>query len=269
MHLAIYILSSVVVLSIGLILLIVGEPNSLFFAIGSSLVAGGFSSIAFSLIKYFDDKQSKLDMNEIRSSMQYVERDLKKLKMGTVAIDDPLQRCVFNQLLSDEFSNLIKEYENDDILSIDIMGLSLYRFYKEQFQNIMKHNNVHMRIIVQNPYAESTKVTIQMEGRDEAKIINEIITVSKAVMEENRNNSNIEIRWFNDFPSMTLDRVNHTLYVRPRFLEEASGVQMCFERFTDKDSKVFNIYMNYFEAVWERSIKIVSNEQGELIPENE
>jgi hypothetical protein len=61
----------------------------------------------------------------------------------------------------------------------------------------------------------------------------------------------VELRWSSRYPTITMTRLNDVLFVRPRFLREATQPRLFHERYVLEDGIPFIAYLEQFETVWD------------------
>lgn len=284
MKTAIYILSSVVVTLIGLIVLLLWGKNSVVASVATSIIAGGLSSLAFSIIRYFDDVGSRAQTQSVHRDVQKIVTEidgskglLRSIQANAIVADNPNLRCVFDRQITTQFTDIIKAIPASETIHIDLIGISLYRFFREQLDNLIDKKGVVLRMIVQDPREPSLEIMVKQEGRNQEivkKEINDLTTyilqrASKSPAREPSNKipaakfsytafntkieSQVELRWFPGVASFTMTRINDIIFVRSRFLEEAQGAPVFFEKYYGKDNKCLLCLAEYFEHAWEIS----------------
>ncbi len=270
MKVAIYILASLLTLVAGLALLFAKPNDAVCLSISTSLIAGGLSSLAFSIIKYFDDNDSNLKQIQMSKTLRELNSKINEIVLGKVIVDEPINRCVFKRQLTDEFTNLLNMYKDSENIKIDIIGFSLYRFYKEQLEKIIEKSHSEIRIIVQDPRQISTKIMAEQEGRDLNNVKNDVYEMTKRIIElakkyqprrkdtyarfVKEDKSSVEARWFQGCASVTIVRFNDVIYVRSRFLGEGKDAPVFFEKYHINQKKCFEVYEEYFQNAWEMSV---------------
>jgi hypothetical protein len=63
----------------------------------------------------------------------------------------------------------------------------------------------------------------------------------------------VELRWFTGFPTVTMTRLNDVMFVRARFLREATQPRLFHERYCAEDGLPFRAYKEQFETAWDLS----------------
>lgn len=233
---------------VGLLTAIIGlilELNKHFWgtillSIGTSLIA---SSLSTAYLKVYDNHKDR-EMDDEFS-------EIKLLLKNSV----PENRVHFGRHLKNVFLDMLKDYKYKDKIHIDVIGLELYHFYSDQFKNLEKYSQKKVRLIIQNPCGHCFENIIYNEGRNFNTIVKNIVTLTDKIKEYNeKSQSKIELYWI-DYPaSITITRVEDSMYVRPRFLKEGEGDDdIFFEKYTTDDRRNFNVYMNFFEHAIENA----------------
>lgn len=280
MKVAIYILASLLTLVGGLALLFAKPTEAVWLSISTSLIASGLASLAFSVIKYFDDKDSNVQQIQMSKSLRELNSKINEIVVGKVIVDEPNNRCVFKRQLTDEFANLLNMYKDSEKIKIDIIGFSLYRFYKEQLENILEKSHSQIRIIVQDPRNAASKIMAEQESRDLNNVKKDVYDMTKRIIElakkyqprrketyarfVKEDKSSVEARWFQGCASVTIVRFNDVIYVRSRFLGEGKDAPVFFERYHINQKQCFEAYEEYFQNAWEKSFCPKLEECSEL-----
>jgi hypothetical protein len=272
----IYVLASFVLILIGVIFLLASPFNSIIFNMGISIIAGGLASLAFAVIRYFDDLDSVKQASTVQETLLIIKEEQVQtrhmLDSTALVIDDPNRRCVFSRQITHEFRLCVQSIASDDELEIDVIGFSLIRFYHEQLEYLLTKRRAKIRLIVQDPTKESFRILTQQEGRDLSRARDEIIQLSNYILDKAQsgylvghtsgsggsarfvtNNSDVELRWFPYASTATITRIGDIAFVRPRFLDEARDAPMFFEKYRRSDGRAFDAYVEYFENAWSKS----------------
>lgn len=64
----------------------------------------------------------------------------------------------------------------------------------------------------------------------------------------------IELRWFSGYPTVTMTRLNNVMFVRARFLREATQPRLFHERYCAEDGLPFRAYLEQFDTAWNASV---------------
>lgn len=263
---AIYVVVSICVVSLGVACLAWAENNLVLLSVATSLIAGGISSAAFGIIRYFDEKtniatsaQFGKHLEDLRSDLQDVGKDLQVVRSITAVARDVNERRVFDRHPDDEIRAEIERHRRTSRVTLEVMGLSLRPFYGDFMSYLIERGNVNLRLIVQEPGTELFSTICQQEARDEAAMARDVLLVTRRVLdyqlESNPGNSEIEVRWFRFCPAVSLTRVDGVVFVRSRFLQEALHPPMFFERYYEIEGRCFDAYKSYFEKAWEFGLK--------------
>lgn len=232
---------SVALLIIGILLIVIGciaaEPiKSICMSIGSSLAASAVATIIYRVT----DKMREKEMDEKLESI-----------MDLLTENSPDGRACFGRHLTNAFPSMLEKYSEKDVIKVDIIGLELYRFYEDQFENLKKYPNLQMRMIIQDPCSKNFNSIIYHEGRNAYTVFKNIVKLTEAIktynetVEEERQ---IKLYWMGYPSSVTITRVGNEMYVRPRFLKEGEGGDnMFFEKYFSKYGKTFSVYTDFFE----------------------
>lgn len=219
--------------------------ENIFLSIGTSIVASAIATIYFKIYDNYKDK----DIDEKFEELQSIFKNTL-----------PEERVYFGRHLRNVFtSDMLEKYRYRDAIKIDVLGLELYHFYNDQFNNLQRYKNMKMRLIVQNPCSKCFSLMIRNEARNYITVVNNIIKLTEDIKKYNDNitdeDEKIEVFWL-DYPSsVTITRVEDIMYVRPRFLKEGEGEEdIFFEKYTS-EVRNFRAYTNYFD----NAIKISKN----------
>jgi hypothetical protein len=260
---AIYLLVSVILALSGFLLLAAysGETSV---AIATSLIAGGISSGAFAVIRYFDDVDVTVHQEVITRSIAALDENISRLDSGldvmrstALLAGGPDQRRVFEKHPKSAVQQEIRTVQRRDI-DIDALGMSLQPIYDDIVRDLLSRENAHVRLLVQDPRASTFSEICLEQGRDRNKTASSILYTIRKVLEHQSTaregaEASIEIRCFGGVPSVTLTRVNRVIFVRPRYPNEANfGGAVFYERYDERIERAcYETYCHYFEAVWE------------------
>ncbi len=232
---------SISLLIIGTLLIVIGclamEPGrSICMSVGSSLAASAVATIIFRVT----DKMREKEMDEKLENI-----------MDLLTENSPDGRVCFGRHLTNAFQSMMEKYNKKDVIKVDIIGLELNRFYKDQFENLKKYPNLQMRMIVQNPCSKNFKSIINHEGRNACTVFENIVELTESIKAYNETveeEHQIKLYWMGYPSSVTITRVGNEMYVRPRFLKEGEGGDnMFFEKYFYKYGKTFSVYTDFFE----------------------
>ena len=274
MHLertAIYVLCSGVVALAGLVIMFADGKGPVGLSIGTSLIAGGLTSIGFSVIRYFDDNDADSakkalaeSLSSLRDTVTDHTRSIDSFRRVTAAFGQNDDHRIFNRNPKEE---IIAELNGvHEHVEIDVAALTGMPFRQDLLEILLKQN-VSLRLLVQDPSAGSFESACQQEALDVRTMMEHSILVTRTILKLQENgqlpgrpglqavlNFNAQIRWFAGYPSITLTRVGQVMYARPRFLREgASGTRTFFERYIHEDGPPYDAYRAYFDMAWESS----------------
>jgi hypothetical protein len=262
MKTVLYLLSSALVLASGIIVLQHYSTSQIGQSVATSLISGGIASFAFSIIRYFDDRDNRqaslaqLDKtSSIDASIGSLEGAVNRLQSLTLVSHDAELRCIFDRHCTKQFSAAMESYTTTTLLKIDVMGFSLNRFYSEQWQRLEQRGNVYVRILIQDPLSPTFAWLAKQESRDIQVMMKDAVELSRSIMNKvsscaTERNVKLDIRWFSGIPSVTLSRVNDAIFVRARMLNEGKDAPVFFEHYTIRDGRCFATYSEYFDNAW-------------------
>lgn len=143
--------------------------------------------------------------------------------------------------------------DSDATVYIDVNGVELYNFWREQKSFILQLPKYKVRMIVQNPFSPHFSDMMKNEIMNEESAKDNILKLTREVKRLNESgNNNIEIRWMSFPASITMTRVNNQLYVRARLINATHRDERhFFEKYITED-KPFSTYIQYFEDAWEK-----------------
>jgi len=276
----IYILLSVVTLVAGIALTIWGgrdipEPRNakgqaersiqfspIGFAVGTSLLAAGLASLGFAVIRKYDDQ----DQSELSRKLDRIEVTLKEskssLKRARVVIPDASERCLFDPQISDRFREAVQDTSPSAPLEVDVIGLKLFRFLKDQFEHlriVSEQRDVRVRMLLQDPDSDVFSAICELETRDENGTKNDILSTLKfltgATLKEDQltytlGNLTILVRFFAQFQPIAFFRVNETVLVRPRIRSGSAGSRFYETYLKGEGASYFGLYRDHFDDCW-------------------
>lgn len=271
MKTVLYIFCSVILILVGVVLLFALAGHSNWIAISTSILAGGISSVAFAVIKFFDDRDSSFANHSISLDIKRLEDNLRA---QIVVRDDPDVRCIFDRHPKSQVAAAVKSVREGSPLEVDLIAFSLGSFHNEQ-ADLFERPGAKLRLIVQDPMSESFKIMAEQEGRDGDVMAREILHITDVVIARAKDMTNedlqahlkahyrqqhkkgiceVELRWFSGIASITSTRINDIVFVRSRLLNEGGdGAQVFFEKYSSTSERCFGAYAAYFSAAWEKS----------------
>jgi hypothetical protein len=235
--------------------------EQVWFAVGTSIFAGGIASIAFTGIRELDQRDADgahQRLEELSLKSKDLNEGLTELRRVMLLTNDPDSRRIFKphpvQEVQDELDAA------DDDVCVQVMGLALRSFYEDQVGPVLKGRpQATIYLLTQNPLAPTFAQLCYQEGRDRAVMTADVIWVSERVKAWNQSRQagprpTMEVRWLSDFPSITMTMVDGWMAVRPRFVNEGSGGHYgFFEQYTADDKEAFAALSRLFGVLWKRS----------------
>jgi hypothetical protein len=280
----IYILLSIIIALVGVVLLSHANPqDQIKISIATSIVAAGITSLIFGIIRYIDERDMETSSQIMRTKIEGLTNDISGLErsLGDVrnfvsAVRDPNERRVFDRHPDDEFRNELNQIHVRTPIVVDTLGLSLIQFCDDHLNNFIVRGNSRLRLLIQNPLKDNFTLICQQEGREVLTMMKEILLVTRQILSlsahgqaagmqasphgllsggtRNAKPTKVELKWFDDFPSITFTRLNNVMYVRARYLKEANQPPMFYEVYYDGvESKCFHSYSSYFDLAWNSS----------------
>ncbi|MBY8878984.1 hypothetical protein [Actinacidiphila acidipaludis] len=267
---AVYVLSSVVVMLVGLVVLVTAGNGTIGMAISTSLIASGITSLAFVAIRYFDDADATTTMQHSERLFTAVDRRLDALDRSSAALrhviasNDASGRWrVFDRHPKEEVGQEINAANGH--LVVDVAGLTLRPFCRDWLRHLVERGNATVRLLVQDPTGTSFAQVCHQESRETQTMLDDAHWVTRTAlllaagedvtywdMPPAGQGLQVEVRWFTGFPTITLTSVGDVVYARARFLREgASQTRTFFERYSLADGALFDVYRSYFQVAWE------------------
>jgi hypothetical protein len=267
---AIYLLSSAVAALAGVLVLMGAKKSEIGLSIGTSLIAGSLSSVAFVVIRYFDDtdvdkllRDSGTQFVNTRRSLDAIDQSLSSLRHLVGTADGTARKRVFDRHPKEEVGDEIVSVHGQ--VDIDVAGLTLRPFCRDWLATIIRRGDVRLRLLVQDPIDSVFARVCHQESRETGTMVKDVLWVTRAVLSLADGGAvdgwndvvagaglKVEIRWFSDYPTITMTRVGDVLYARARFLREgASHTRTFFERYSVDDAAAFDTFRSYFEIAWE------------------
>jgi hypothetical protein len=200
-----------------------------------------------------------------------LDEALQGIRTLGVLARDPNDRRVFDRHPDDEFRDELKSIRKNKQVDVDVIGLSLKQFCFDYLDQLAGRGNVNVRLLIQHPFETTFQLVCHQEGREEKMMLEEVLFVTEKVlsleggsvaavdvnsyvMAQNNNPTKVEIKWFPLAPSITFSRLNQVMFVRARYLGEASHPPMFFERYYQEEGRCFDSYLVYFNNAWEDGI---------------
>lgn len=246
--------SQIVLIAIGIILMAVsaipllkealnGIPTTVCLSLGCSLVGSAIAS-------FFHSKAEDVNLADVNASVAEIKSYVKQFT--------PNERIVIGKHLRGQFKTMYNESKkgNDDVVYIDVNGVELFNFWRDQEEFILNLRRFNVRLIVQNPYSKHFSDMMENEIMNEDYAKKNIIDLTKKIKKLNESgklgNNHIEIRWLSFPASITMTRVNNQMYVRSRLIN-ASHLDdyHFFEKYTEGDIP-YSTYQEYFNDAWNK-----------------
>jgi hypothetical protein len=261
-RIALYIVSSLLIGLAGVLILVIGRKNTIAISVGTSMIAGGLASIAFAVIRYLDDRAADSSAASLKNSVESLEhsvRDeqhaLESLRRVTSSISGTSLR-VYDRHPQDEVREELQQLT--ERISADIFGFTLRPFCQDWLEYLVEQGNCHVRLITQDPDSNMFDQVCQQESRNPDLMRIDTLWVRDRVLAAQslaKPGLNIELRWFSGYPTVTMTRLNDVMFVRARFLREATQPRLFHERYCAEDGLPFRAYLEQFETAWNASTK--------------
>jgi hypothetical protein len=274
---AFYLSVSVVIALIGLVLLFAFQQKASIVSIATSIIAAGITSIAFGFNQFLeerDDENSlhvlRIPIKELGDDLNRLDRNLQDVRNLVEVISESNKRRIFERHPDDEFKEELKQLHRNSTVYVDSLGLTLKPFCNDHLNRFVRRGNSVVRVLIQNPLEATFSMICDQEGRDEKRMALEVLQVTQQILSLKIHGVGtqvsvssktlkgmqigkptiIELKWFNGFPSVTLTRLNHVVFVRARYLNEANEAPSFFERYYEIEGMPFDAYNRYFDLAW-------------------
>lgn len=235
------------------------------FSVGTSLLAAGLVSLGFAIIRKYDDHDSAKLHESIDSHEEKLRSFNQTLQRVKSVIPDASQRCFFDNQLSDSFINAISTCPPRKEISVDVVGLKLHRFLRDQFELLKresKNRPVSVRMLLQDPEHIAFEALCQLESRDLAgtkdDIANSLLYLEGASYDSEKltytnGKLKIEVKFYEKFQPIAFFRVNKTIMVRPRIRSTGIGTRF-YETYTETEGhSYFGLFHDHFDTCWKSS----------------
>lgn len=235
------------------------------FSVGTSLLAAGLVSLGFALIRKYDDHDSAKLHESIDSHEERLRSFNQTLQRVRSVIPDAAQRCFFDSELSDSFVSAINTCAPRKEISVDVVGLKLHRFLRDQFELLKKESKnrpINVRMLLQDPEHNAFEALCQLESRDLEGTKNDIVssllylegaTYNAEKLIYTDENLKIEVKFYEKFQPIAFFRVNKTVMVRPRIRSTGIGTRF-YETYTeDEGHSYFGLFHDHFDTCWKSS----------------
>lgn len=221
----------------------VGKLQNVFLSIGSSLIATAVASFLLDLAQ-------EHDISEVYKLAKDTYNDLSRFT-ETLNVNG---RIVPGRHLKEIVPQMVnQELKKNEFLEVDVIGLELYNFWNEQGTSLLKHDKIHIRMIVQDPEAPSFKAMIENEqvSADVVKTnIRNLTNTVRKLQTSLGSDQKVEIRWLYFPAAATITRINEQLYIRTRLIDSAHiDDDNFFEKYVQGE-RPYNAFRDYFENAW-------------------
>ncbi len=264
---ALYVVSSLLVALSGLLVLVTFQASDIGVSIGTSLIAGGLASIAFAVIRYLDDRASDTTAHsfqqalaDLRDNLGHQYEAVNSLRRLAGSLAGQRSR-VYDRHPQDEVSDELAR--SSDELVVEVMGLTLRPFCRDQLATLEARGRCRLRLLTQDPRGSMFEQVCHQESRDLLTMREDVLWVTERAQqlaEASASGLSVELRWIRDFPTITMTRVNDVLYVRPRFLREATQPRVFHERYAVEEGLPFTAYTGHFQTAWDSAFSPTTND---------
>jgi len=252
------------VLLVGIVSIFIGSQyqSAMFLGVGSSLAAGGIAGLIVIFNEYLDEQSLLASSGNMIATIEALGEAIVGLTQVSIVRHEAETRCVIASTPRSEFEQYVSTLmRTRSRIRIDAMGLTLEKFHREQLERLDGHKEVVVRLIVQSPDSSNFRQLAKQEKRDAEQEATESRAFTKYVVsqhaqhiEDPSRHADMQIRWFEGCPSVTMLRVNDVIYVRPRFLGADSEITVFYEKYSERyDGRIWRAYCQYFDSAWEVS----------------
>ena len=229
----------------------------------------GFSFISSALITALKEKTEDIKIEDIKNDLAEMQKNTKNISEKTISSLTEMKntvkqfsvndRIVNGRHLEEQFPEMLQESvtDLDGIIKIDIKGMELYNFWKDQKDVILGLNKFHVRLLVQDPFSDTFVKMVRNEGINQEKVTSNIQAITKDIfkLEEegkiNNTDRKIKIRWLSFPASVTMTKVNNQMYVRARLMNSNNMNDLQFFEKYQKGDLPFNTYSKLFNIEWD------------------
>jgi hypothetical protein len=242
------------------------QTSPFWFAVGTALLASGLVSVFYAVLRMLDDSDSMRTDKKLRELSTQLDQIDSAMRKARMIVADADSRCILDTNISEEFRRIVETTPSDVPLSIDVVGLTLFRFLEDQHDFLRQKahgRHVALRLLVQHPEGKLFNSICAFEQKEKAAIQAEICRVLKHLEGGRiRDDSLVHIagqfeikaRFGKVFQPVTLFRVNDVILARPRVRAHIRGTRF-FERYTASDgAKYFDLYKDHFNFAWDESV---------------
>jgi len=262
-RIALYIISSLLLALAGVLVLVIGRKNQVALSIGTSMVAGSLASISFAVIRYLDDRAADSSAASLRSSVQSLEQSVRDQQHAIESLRRVASSTagtavrVYDRHPQDEVRDELQQ--SSEQVNIDVVGFTLRPFCQDWLEYLANRGNCNLRCITEDPRAPMFAEVCQQESRNQQSMEADALWVAQRISEIRRRSIpgvSVELRWFSAYPTVTMTRINDVMFVRARFLREATQPRLFHERYCREDGLPFRAYMEQFETAWNESVLV-------------
>lgn len=221
------------------------KESTLLLSIGCSLIATGISGVFYGITQ-------EHSVEEVHDLVRGIDCTLNRLMEGKSVN----ARIITGKHLKDVFPQMIsEESKKNKKLYVDVIGMELFNFWKEQGEELFKHEKIHVRLIVQDPNSPHFKGMTTNEQVDSQVVQKNIEELTKEIEELKprlKRTQKIEIRWLYFPASATVTRVNDQLYARTRLIDSTHlDNGNFFEKYIAGEIP-FQAFCDYFKNAWQQ-----------------
>lgn len=223
----------------------ISKESSLLLSIGCSLIATGISG-------YFYGIAQEHSVEEVHDLVGNIDCTLNRLMEGKSVN----ARIITGKHLKEVFPQMIaEESKKSNKLYVDVIGMELFNFWKEQGKELFKYEEIQVRLIVQDPNSPFFKGMTTNEQMDSQVVQRNIEELTREIQElkpKLKTTQEIEIRWLYFPASATVTRVNDQLYARTRLIDSTHlDNGNFFEKYVAEEIP-FQAFCDYFKNAWQQ-----------------
>lgn len=209
--------------------------------------------------KHFDDKLASDAHNSLVDLIREANAAIGDFHKRSITRHNAELRCIMHHTPRNEFEQVVASLTRlGGKLEIDVMGLTLEKFYHDQVTLLTERPNVTVRLIVQDPRSPSFSQVASQEKRDvdamrkaTCDLTRQVLALAQGGGGEQRGRAAVSIRWYAGCPSLTMTRIKNVLFARPRFIGEADlDSKIFYEKYTEEDGSCYEAYVEHFTEAW-------------------
>lgn len=216
--------------------------------------------MSFAIIRYLDDRAADTSAASIRTSVESLEQGIRDqqhaleslMRVAATASGSSLR--VYDRHPQDEVRDELGQIS--EFVDVDVLGFTLRPFCQDWLEHLVDRGNCHLRLITQDPRTPMFQQVCSQESRNPDAMRADALWVAERVAEQlviGRPTVTVEVRWFTGFPTVTMTRLNDVMFMRARFLREATQPRLFHERYCAEDGLPFRAYKEQFETAWDIS----------------